>query len=246
MPVNRYAGRMATTGADRTAQGADPIRFEADPVRWMERSDAFIPPRQQRSREALERIVRAGTRLFSAQGFEATRVADIVEEAGVPTGTFYQRFADKEALLDAIVAGYRACRMAEIQSLCTSEAARAADPRGIVELHLGIVFGAFSADAGLLRLIERRRLENIGVHRDQSEANDAVATMIADLLVVALPDRDQAELRRQVFYAHSIVRGAVVWAMLPREGEQGQGLQVSDPAFRAEALAMALRYLRID
>lgn len=222
------------------------ITFETDPVRWLERCAAFTQPQQKRSREALERIIRSGTRLFAANGFESTRIADIVEDAGVPTGTFYQRFADKEALLDAIVAGYRSCRMREIRSLCTSARALAASPRQIIELHIDIVFSVFASDTGLLRLIERRRLENPQVHHDQSEANDIVASLIADLLVRALPARDPAQLRQQVLYAHSIIRGAVVWSTLPKGGEQGQGLKVTDTAFATEALTMALRYLEID
>ena len=108
------------------------------------------------------------------------------------------------------------------------------------------MFSAFSADAGLLRLIERKRLEDVNVHRDQSMANDIVATLIADRLVERLSDRDVGELRRQVHYAHSIIRGAVVWSVLPSGGELGEGLKVTDTAFAAEALKMALRYLGID
>lgn len=221
------------------------LAFEADPVRWMEGCAAFAQPQQKRSREALQRIVASGVRLFSANGFDGTRIADIVEDAGVPTGTFYQRFADKEALLDAIVAGYRACRMREIRTLCTSPEALAANPRQIIELHIDIVFSVFAADTGLLRLIERRRLEDPRVHHDQSAANDVVASLVADLLVRALPRRDPARLREQVLYAHSIIRGAVVWSTLPAGGEQGQGLKVTDTAFATEALTMALRYLEL-
>lgn len=222
------------------------IAFETDPVRWMEGCAAFAQPQQQRSRAALQRIVASGVRLFSANGFDGTRIADIVEDAGVPTGTFYQRFADKEALLDAIVAGYRACRMREIRALCTSPEALAASPRQIIELHIDIVFSAFATDTGLLRLIERRRMEDPRVHHDQSAANDVVAGLIADLLVRALPEREPARLREQVLYAHSIIRGAVVWSTLPAGGELGEGLKVTDTAFASEALTMALRYLRLD
>lgn len=235
---------MAVTRTLDAPLGA--ISFETDPVRWLDRCAAFAQPQQKRSRDALERIVRSGARLFAANGFEATRIADIVDDAGVPTGTFYQRFADKEALLDAIITGYRACRMSEIRTLCTSAEALAATPRQIIELHIDIVFSAFVTDTGLLRLIERRRLENPDVHHDQSVANDVVAGLIADLLVRALPARDPVLLRRQVLYAHSIIRGAVVWSTLPKGGEQGQGLKVTDTAFAVEALAMAVRYLELD
>ncbi len=221
------------------------IPFEADPIRWMEDSEVFKRPRQQRSREALERIVVAALQLFSQRGFDAARVADVAAQAGVPVGTVYKYFADKDALLAAMVAGYRSCRMREIRELCTSDHAMAATPRELVVLHLDIVFSAFTLDSGLLRLIERRRLEDPSTHRDQSAANEIVASLIADRLVEKLPDRDPDELRQQVLYAHSIIRGAVVWSDLPAGGEMGRGLRVTDMEFARQALLMALRYLRI-
>ena len=221
------------------------IPFEADPIRWMEGSEVFERPRQQRSRDALGRIIVAAVKLFSESGFDTTRVADVAAEAEVPVGTVYKYFADKDALLAAIVEAFRRCRMREIRELCTSEAALAASPRELVELHLDIVFSAFRLDSGLLRLIERRRLEDPGTHHDQSAANEIVAGLIADRLVEKLPERDPGELRRQVHYAHSIIRGAVVWSELPAGGEMGQGLKVTDMEFARQALLMALRYLRI-
>ena len=221
------------------------IPFEQDPVRWMESCEAFSAPQQQRSRDAVRRIVTAAVALFSSQGYEATRVTDIAAQAGVPVGTLYQRFSDKEALLKAIEQAYRTYRMHEIRALCTAPEALAASPRELVELHLDIVFSSFTSDAGLLRVLERRRLEDRTVHADQSAANDQVASLIADRLIEKLPDRDSADLRRQVLYVHSIIRGAVVWSILPVEGELGEGLKVTDSDFAREARRMALRYLDI-
>ena len=239
-----YGGDVTTFAAASHPFGT--IAFEPDPVRWMEGTPAYERPQQQRSRDALCRIVTSAVRLFSDNGLEATRVADIVRHAHVPTGTFYQHFADKEALLEAIFIGFRDCRMREIAALCTSPRALEASPRALVEMHLDIVFSSFTVDSGLLRLIERRRLEDPAMHRAQSRANEEVAGMIADLMVAKLPGRDPQELRQQVLYVHSIIRGAVVWSVLPRDGEAGEGLKVTDAGFATEALRMSLRYLGID
>jgi len=136
--------------------------------------------------------------------------------------------------------------MREIRGFVGSEQMRTASPAEVVALHVNIIFSSFRTDAGLLRLIERRRLEDRQTHLDQSNANDEVAAMIADLLIAKLPDRDPAALRHRVFYMHSIIRGAVVWAALPDCGELGAGLQLSDPDFAAAALEMALAYLGLD
>ncbi|CAA0114495.1 Fatty acid metabolism regulator protein [Halioglobus japonicus] len=60
------------------------------------------PPKQQRSKEKLERILNAGYEIAAEVGFEATTLAKIAERAGVATSTVYTRFKDKEALLHAL------------------------------------------------------------------------------------------------------------------------------------------------
>ena len=65
---------------------------------------SFHPPRQQRSAATLDRIVRAAQDLLAQRGYEAVTVDDIVARAGSSKGSFYHRFADKEALL-AYLAG---------------------------------------------------------------------------------------------------------------------------------------------
>jgi AcrR family transcriptional regulator len=62
-------------------------------------SAQFRPPRQQRSAATLDRIVKAADELFASKGYDATTVDDIVTAAGSSKGSFYHRFADKQALL---------------------------------------------------------------------------------------------------------------------------------------------------
>jgi AcrR family transcriptional regulator len=52
--------------------------------------------------ETRARIIVAALRLFGAQGYEATSVRVIAQEAGVAQGLMYSHFASKEALLQAI------------------------------------------------------------------------------------------------------------------------------------------------
>ena len=45
----------------------------------------------------------AAAELFTQQGFTATRVADIVANAGVAQGTFYLHFENKPSLFVALI-----------------------------------------------------------------------------------------------------------------------------------------------
>lgn len=59
-------------------------------------------PRQARSRETQERIVRAALELVGERGREGPSVPEIAGRAGVSIGAFYGRFSTKEALFDHV------------------------------------------------------------------------------------------------------------------------------------------------
>jgi AcrR family transcriptional regulator len=64
-------------------------------------------PAQQRElraqgRRTMQRLLDAGLEVFSARGYHATRVDDIVRVARTSHGTFYLYFANKEDLLRAL------------------------------------------------------------------------------------------------------------------------------------------------
>jgi AcrR family transcriptional regulator len=55
--------------------------------------------RERKKEETKERIFKAALKLFKANGFEATTIDDIAEEADVAKGTFFNYFPRKEAVL---------------------------------------------------------------------------------------------------------------------------------------------------
>ncbi len=63
------------------------------------------PTRTSRRREATRsRLVGAAGELFAEQGFEATRISEITERADVGFGSFYNHFASKDAIVEAVIA----------------------------------------------------------------------------------------------------------------------------------------------
>lgn len=63
-------------------------------------SASRLERKRARNRAAL---IRAARRLFVKNGFDATAIADIAEAADLGFGTFYRYFADKEAVLEAVL-----------------------------------------------------------------------------------------------------------------------------------------------
>jgi AcrR family transcriptional regulator len=65
---------------------------------------SFGLPPTRKGRATRERLLEAAEIVFGARGYENTRVADIVAEASISHGMFYRHFADKDSILNAILA----------------------------------------------------------------------------------------------------------------------------------------------
>jgi AcrR family transcriptional regulator len=63
-------------------------------------------PSQKRSRERVERILDAATRVFAEVGYDAATTEAIAARAGTSIGSLYQFFPNKKALFDAIGRAY--------------------------------------------------------------------------------------------------------------------------------------------
>ena len=72
--------------------GLKPVEFEA--------SD--LPP-TRKGKATREKLLMAAAIVFGRMGYNATRIADIVAQAGTSHGLFYRHFADKDAILLAVI-----------------------------------------------------------------------------------------------------------------------------------------------
>jgi len=59
-------------------------------------------PRQERSRDTVEAILRATARILGRHGWEALTTNQVAEVAGVSVGSLYQYFPNKLALIEAV------------------------------------------------------------------------------------------------------------------------------------------------
>lgn len=66
-----------------------------------------VAPKQQRSRETVERILDAADDLFAERGFHATQMTQIIDRSGVMAGSLYRFFPDKTSIGEALIDRYR-------------------------------------------------------------------------------------------------------------------------------------------
>jgi len=78
-----------------------PAKRSAKPGRF-----ALAPPKRRRGQETLDLFVAATEALLEERTFEQITVQEIALRAGRPIGSFYARFASKDALLPCLYARY--------------------------------------------------------------------------------------------------------------------------------------------
>ena len=68
-----------------------------------ERSPFVLPPRQERSRVALARIVEAAAKLMARKGSDNFSMAEVAEASEIPLGSIYRRFKSKDDIIRAVL-----------------------------------------------------------------------------------------------------------------------------------------------
>lgn len=66
-------------------------------------------------------ILDAAQQLFSAKGYQATTIEDILADTGIAKGTLYYHFRNKEAIMDAIIARTADAIVARAEVVVASE-----------------------------------------------------------------------------------------------------------------------------
>ena len=72
----------------------------------MSNKPMLTQPKQKRSRDRVEAILNAASELFAEVGYESATIIEIAARSNTAVGSMYQFFANKEAILFAIVERY--------------------------------------------------------------------------------------------------------------------------------------------
>jgi TetR/AcrR family transcriptional regulator, fatty acid metabolism regulator protein len=126
-------------------------------------------------------ILDSAVRVFARQGYHATRVSDIADEAGVAYGLVYHYFRSKEAVMTELFTERWSLLLAAGDELI----ARDVPPREKLSGIAGFIIGSYRHDPELMKVIivEVTRAANSfgAIHLPEiSRAYDAVATIVRE------------------------------------------------------------------
>ena len=132
----------------------------------MAADDGALSRRERRKREVRERIMEAAMDRFVAQGFSATTVDQIAEDADVAQKTFFNYFPTKQELFRQLAAE----RIDELQEILEEEREREGSTRQKLE-HCFLRLSALLEQRGLLArdlILEVVRAREPGGHREHT------------------------------------------------------------------------------
>ncbi len=190
-------------------------RAVARPTRWRPAA-----PTQQPSRETMDRITAAAEALLRDRPFEEISVQEIAAHAERPIGSFYARFASKDALLPFLYERYHE----GLESLFTARLARhdwaALDFPHTVEAIVDFLLGIYDERRWLIRalaLFARTRPE--ALPRDFVEQRRRIFDLPAGILArhaerIAHAD-PAAAARFGVLVVSSVIREKLLFGLAP-------------------------------
>ncbi|USQ84656.1 TetR family transcriptional regulator [Streptomyces phaeoluteigriseus] len=189
-------------------------------------------PRQARSRARLALVLRAAERVLVTEGVEALTTTRVAAEAEVSVGSLYQYLPDRDALIDALAAGYFARIEAVMDDLVRAAAAeRWEDPVGVL---LDAFAGVYRTEHGFRALWFGSGLTERTRAADREHKRRMADGVRRVLLALDMADDDEALARA----AHAAVLAADALAQ-----EAFRRDPAGDAALLEEAKVMLRGYL---
>lgn len=193
-------------------------------------------PRQARAAATIAAIVEAAAQILERDGEEAATTAKIADRAGVSIGTLYQYFADRDAVLAAVIRRDRETVSAEIARRLSEGDPQ--DAEALVRDIIAALLGVFRARRRRRRLVALASAMRAQSSEDVAATLDRIGALIASVAV-----RYPGEIARpltgpRIYVLTRAVMGAIRSAMM----ENAKVLD--DPAFEEELVRLALGYLR--
>lgn len=156
-------------------------------------------PQQERGHRRVASLLGAAAEVMAEAGYELTTMCAIAERAGSSVGSLYQFFPNKEALAEALRAGY----IGEVEALWSTLARRAKELTA-EELAAEVVKAEVDfaqRHRAFLALLDAPVTANSWNRRER------IASSIAQVLMASNPQMSREDARQAGAVVHQIVKG---------------------------------------
>src|SRR5205814_5025792 len=179
------------------------------------------PPVQARSRETVDRFALAAEALLRTRPFEEITVQDIVGRADRPIGSFYARFASKEALLPLLYQRYHDGLEAKVAAHLARVPWVKLDFARTVDAFVAFVIAVYTERPWLIRalaLFARLRPEALpsGLVEQRRQVYAPVEAVLLRHRERIAHEDPEAAVRFAIFLALSVAREKLLFADAPQ------------------------------
>jgi AcrR family transcriptional regulator len=203
--------------------------------------EGVLPVNQARSRNARDRLLAAGEKVFARLGYDAAHVSDIAQAAGCSVGSFYRRFRDKEAFFKALHQRFTERNLENAARFFAMPEWQVQPTSALLRTLIGNTAAIMRRNHGFFRALFQRTLAGAGA--DYWPRMRAGTQRQGELLAERLAARGEGGGRNRVEDCVFVLRsvdGVLVHRLL------NDGLQQDEEALIEQLTRMALAFLAID
>lgn len=171
-------------------------------------------PRQSRSRETLDRLLEAGARLLGEKGFAAMTIADVAGAAGCSVGSFYERFKDKDALLQALHEQYCTEALERFEDSFDPARWEGVPVDGILHEYVDVQLEGFLERGGLIREFMLQGYSNPTIRARADALLARCDALLAELLSQRSEEIAHPEPRQAAGFIAHVMRSTCVNTLL--------------------------------
>ena len=121
----------------------------------MDKSKHALAPQQARSRESLDKLLKAAVEVLGRRGVAGTTIPRIAAHAGLTPGAVYRRFRNKDVLLETAILSILDNQDKFLRLSLTVEAAAEIPFPTLAEQIIGTLVVSYRANACLLRAVRQ-------------------------------------------------------------------------------------------
>lgn len=222
----------------------DPLMPDISEIRWSDRTEWLIIPKQDRSREKMLRILDQAAFLFSRDGFEQTTIAEIAKAAKVSATSIYRRFPDKNAILYTILDSWSRVRTKDYDTIWQKAERLRRNEDELIRFYVDIHFSAYRNDTGFLALLEKKALDDDIISNILCRMKKHAATRLLECLIQNRGLNASKALEEKVWHMQSIVTGTIVLLMLSASGRNWPPYTIQSDALKQSATKAAIACLK--
>lgn len=209
-----------------------------------------LHPQQARSRESTRRLLQAAAVVLAQRGVEGTTIPRIAKQAGLTPGAVYRRFADKDALIEAMILGIVERSDENLRTLVTPAMARLVALPALVDLLIEGMLVSYRSSPGLLRALRQFAQAHARPRFVAKVRRIEMRSLryAVDVLLERRREIRHPEPERALFFAVAMLVGVLSELILvDRDMQNWQEVIPKDhEALKAELKRMVLSYLGVE